>query len=83
MSDTPPLAHSIVLSPHTICDYCINTPSTLCPSQGMSEEDIANELAPAPEDPAPLSQEEEEERAALLREGFSSWNRRDFQVGGR
>jgi hypothetical protein len=49
----------------------------------MSEEDIANELAPAPEDPAPLSQEEEEERAALLREGFSSWNRRDFQVGGR
>lgn len=49
--------------------------------QGQSEEDIANELAPAPEDPTPLSQEEEEERATLLREGFSNWNRRDFQVG--
>lgn len=46
----------------------------------MSEEDIANELAPAPEDPTPLSTEDEEERATLLREGFSSWNRRDFQV---
>jgi hypothetical protein len=46
----------------------------------MSEEDIANELAPAPEDPTPLSTEEEEERAMLLREGFSNWNRRDFQV---
>jgi hypothetical protein len=49
--------------------------------QGLSDEDIANELAPAPEDPTPLSQEEEEERATLLREGFSNWNRRDFQVG--
>lgn len=49
--------------------------------QGHSDEEIAAELAPGPDDPAPLTQEEEEERAVLLREGFSGWNRRDFQVG--
>jgi len=37
-------------------------------------------MTPAPDDPTALTQEEEEERAALLREGFSTWNRRDFQV---
>eukprot|EP00879_Flechtneria_rotunda_P016500 GHRR01017268.1.p1 GENE.GHRR01017268.1~~GHRR01017268.1.p1 ORF type:complete len:382 (+),score=148.76 GHRR01017268.1:170-1147(+) len=48
--------------------------------QGMSEEEIAAELTSAPEDPQPLTQEEEEERSKLLREGFGSWNRRDFQA---
>lgn len=46
----------------------------------MSDEEIAAEMTPAPDDPTALTQEEEEERAALLREGFSTWNRRDFQV---
>lgn len=48
--------------------------------QGMSDEEIAAEMTPAPDDPTALTQEEEEERAALLREGFSTWNRRDFQA---
>ncbi|WIA10295.1 hypothetical protein OEZ86_000436 [Tetradesmus obliquus] len=46
--------------------------------QGMSEEEVAAEMAPGPDDPQPLSPEEEEERQALMREGFSSWSRRDF-----
>eukprot|EP00775_Hariotina_reticulata_P010968 gene10968-11123_t len=48
--------------------------------QGLSEEDIAAELAPSPDDPQPLTVEEEAERATLLREGFSTWTRRDFQA---
>eukprot|EP00878_Enallax_costatus_P003452 GHUV01003663.1.p1 GENE.GHUV01003663.1~~GHUV01003663.1.p1 ORF type:complete len:1042 (+),score=456.73 GHUV01003663.1:458-3583(+) len=46
--------------------------------QGMSEEEIAAELAPSPDDPQPVTAEEQEERAALLAEGFATWNRRDF-----
>lgn len=49
--------------------------------QGMSEEEIAAELTPSPDDPQPLTADEQEERAALLAEGFASWNRRDFMVG--
>jgi hypothetical protein len=43
--------------------------------QGMSDEEVAAEMAPGPDDPQPLSPEEEEERQALMREGFSTWNR--------
>jgi hypothetical protein len=43
--------------------------------QGMSDEEVAVEMAPGPDDPQPLSAEEEEERQALMREGFSGWNR--------
>jgi SWI/SNF-related matrix-associated actin-dependent regulator of chromatin subfamily A member 5 len=57
-----------------VCHWCVWLP------QGLSEEDIVAELAPAPDDPQPLSVEEEAERATLLREGFSNWNRRDFQA---
>lgn len=46
----------------------------------MSEEEIAAELAPGPDDPQPLAAEEQEERQALLAEGFATWNRRDFMV---
>jgi hypothetical protein len=41
----------------------------------MSDEEVAAEMAPGPDDPQPLSPEEEEERQALMREGFSGWNR--------
>jgi hypothetical protein len=41
----------------------------------MSDEEVAAEMAPGPDDPQPLSAEEEEERQALMREGFSGWNR--------
>lgn len=50
--------------------------------QGMSEEEMAAELAPSDDDPQPLTAEEQEERAALLAEGFATWNRRDFMVRG-
>lgn len=73
MWQPPSLPHHVPLgafSQRIVCE-CV---------QGMSEEEIAAELAPGPEDPQALSPEEEEERAQLLRDGFSGWNRRDFQA---
>lgn len=48
--------------------------------QGASEETIEVELAPGPDDPQPLSEEEEKEKATLLEEGFKDWTRRDFNA---
>ena len=36
------------------------------------------QLAPAPDDPQPLSEEDIAEKDRLLGEGYSNWNRRDF-----
>ena len=36
------------------------------------------QLAPAPDDPQPLSEEDIAEKDKLLGEGYSNWNRRDF-----
>ncbi len=38
------------------------------------------QIAPAPDDPQPLGEEEIEEKEQLLSEGFSNWNRRDFNA---
>lgn len=38
------------------------------------------QIAPSPEDPQPLNEEEIEEKEQLLSEGFSNWNRRDFNA---
>ncbi len=49
-------------------------------AQGASEDVVAAQVAPSPEDPQPLSAEEIEEKERLLGEGFSAWNRRDFNA---
>ncbi len=41
---------------------------------------VQAQIAPAPDDPQPLSEEEIEEKEQLLSEGFSNWNRRDFNA---
>lgn len=38
------------------------------------------EIAPTPDDPQPLTEEEEKEKAALLEDGFKEWSRRDFNA---
>ena len=47
-------------------------------AQGASEDVVQAQIAPGPDDPQPLSEEEIAEREALLASGFSNWNRRDF-----
>ncbi|KAL6767714.1 hypothetical protein ACKKBF_B36355 [Auxenochlorella protothecoides x Auxenochlorella symbiontica] len=49
-------------------------------AQGASEEVIAKEIAPGEDDPQPLTPEELAEREQLLEDGFSNWNRRDFNA---
>ena len=51
-----------------------------CTAQGASEDVVAAQVAPSPEDPQPLGEEEVEEKERLLGEGFSNWNRRDFNA---
>lgn len=46
--------------------------------QGASDDTIAATMAPSPEDPQPLTEEELQEREQLQEQGFSNWNRRDF-----
>lgn len=46
--------------------------------QGASEDVVQAQVAPSPDDPQPLAEEEIEEKEQLLSEGFSNWNRRDF-----
>ncbi|GAB4816506.1 hypothetical protein N2152v2_003552 [Parachlorella kessleri] len=49
--------------------------------KGASDETIAKEvLAPQPDDPQPLTEEEIKERERLLEEGFSNWTRREFNA---
>ncbi len=48
--------------------------------QGASEDVVQAQIASAPDDPQPLSEEEIEEKEQLLSEGFSNWNRRDFNA---
>lgn len=73
------LAHVLFLL--MLAHYCHTLPGLSPPGphllllQGLADEDIAAELAPSPDDPAPLTVEEEEERRALLAEGFGNWNR--------
>ena len=49
-------------------------------AQGSSDEAIQALMAPTPEDPQPLTEQEVEEREELLKSGFSNWNRRDFSA---
>ena len=46
--------------------------------QGASDETIAATMAPSPDDPQTLTEEELQEREQLQEQGFSNWNRRDF-----
>lgn len=48
--------------------------------QGASEDVVQAQIAPAPEDPQPLSEEEIAEKERLMTEGYSNWNRRDFNA---
>ncbi|CAD7698507.1 unnamed protein product [Ostreobium quekettii] len=48
--------------------------------QGASEGTLQSLLAPGPDDPQPLSPEEVAEKERLLQEGFTNWNRRDFNA---
>lgn len=47
-------------------------------SQGASDDAVAAALAPSPDDPQPLTEEEQEEKERLLEDGFSNWSKRDF-----
>ncbi|CAK0743308.1 hypothetical protein CVIRNUC_001460 [Coccomyxa viridis] len=49
-------------------------------AQGASEDVVQAQIAPAPEDPQPLSEEEIAEKERLMTEGYSNWNRRDFNA---
>ncbi|EIE25592.1 hypothetical protein COCSUDRAFT_46779 [Coccomyxa subellipsoidea C-169] len=53
---------------------------TAARAQGASEDVVQAQIAPAPDDPQPLGEEEIEEKEQLLSEGFSNWNRRDFNA---
>lgn len=44
--------------------------------QGATEEAIATALAPAEDDPLPLTDEEGTERETLLDAGFKDWSRK-------
>lgn len=44
--------------------------------QGASEDAIEAQLAPSPDDPQPLSEEELAERQKLLESGFKEWGRK-------
>lgn len=48
--------------------------------QGASDEAVAEQLKPTPDDPEPLTEDELAEREELLKGGFSTWNRRDFNA---
>ena len=48
--------------------------------QGASEDVVQAQIAPAPEDPQPLSEDEIAEKERLMTEGYSNWNRRDFNA---
>jgi len=49
-------------------------------AQGASEDVVQAHLAPGPNDPQPLSEEEVAEKEALLAGGFANWNKKDFQA---
>jgi len=44
--------------------------------QGASDEAVAEAVAPKPEDPEPLTEEEQAEKERLLSEGFNNWTRK-------
>lgn len=46
----------------------------------MDVQDEEVEMTPGPDDPQPLSEEEEKEKASLLEGGFKDWTRRDFSA---
>ena len=46
--------------------------------QGASEEQVEAQFQPQEDAPHPLTEEEVEEKDRLLEEGFSNWNKRDF-----
>lgn len=48
--------------------------------QGATDETLAAVIAPSPDDPEALSEEEIREKEKLLASGFSNWNRRDFNA---
>ncbi len=52
------------------------TPVSLTKSRGATEEALEAALAPSPDDPQPLSEEEVAERERLLGEGFRDWTRK-------
>lgn len=45
-------------------------------NQGASDEAVAEAVAPQPDDPQPLGEEEAAERERLLEEGFKDWTKR-------
>ncbi len=45
-------------------------------TQGLDDASIQAAVAPGPEDPQPLTEEEIEERERLLKEGFTNWTRK-------
>ena len=49
-------------------------------SQGTSEDGNSVKLEPGEDEPQPLTEEETQEKTNLLAEGFSNWNRRDFNA---
>ena len=44
--------------------------------QGASDEQVAKELEPQPDDPKPLSEEELTERDRLLEDGYKDWSKK-------
>ena len=61
-------------------DRCFRSSGSSCGMQGASEDVVQAQIAPAPEDPQPLSEDEIAEKERLMTEGYSNWNRRDFNA---
>ena len=60
--------------------HMIQQKETTMRQQGSTDEEIAAETAPTPDDPQPLTDEEIAERDALLGEGLSNWSRKEFNA---
>ena len=66
--------------PDGACAQAVLRVGCACAWQGGSDEAIAEATKASPDDPEPLTEEEAEEREELLKGGFSTWNRRDFNA---
>ena len=65
---------------HEVFKYWQKQKEEAARGQGATEEDIKAQIAPGPDDPQPLSEEEIAEKDRLLESGFTNWNRRDFNA---
>lgn len=65
---------------HEVFKHAAGQREAAARAQGASDEAVAEQLKPTPDDPEPLTEDELAEREELLKGGFSTWNRRDFNA---